>query len=76
MTDSLDVIKSRVRERFIGREGVHGVGIRRAEQAICVYLDQDCEETAALRGLISEIERDATPFRVIVVREQKPLARK
>lgn len=72
MADELQAAKARVKKRFLGQQGIHGVGIRRAEGAVCVYIDLDCEETAALRSLLTEIERDATPFRVLVIREEPP----
>lgn len=70
MTESLRQAKERLRRQFLGRAGLHGLGLRPAENAICVYADAD--ETPGQQALLAEIELAAQPFRVIVIREPKP----
>lgn len=62
---------------FLGRGGVHGLGLSRAQQAIKVYLDQrpHTDEAATL----AELQRLAAPYGIVVIREetahlQKPTA--
>ena len=70
MTESLRQAKNRLRRQFLGRAGLHGLGLRPAENAICVYADAD--ETPGQQALLAEIELAAQPFRVIVIRDQRP----
>ena len=70
MTESLRQAKERLRRQFLGRAGLHGLGLRPDEDAICVYADAD--ETPDQQALLAEIEQAAKPFRIIVIRDQKP----
>jgi hypothetical protein len=72
MSDTLTETKRHLSSRYLGREGIHGFGLRRSEGAVCVYLeprpggDQDL--------LLREVESEAAPFRLIVIREERPKA--
>lgn len=70
MTESLRQTKERLRRQFLGRAGLHGLGLRPAENAICVYAD--AHETPDQQALLGEIEQAAKPFGIIVIRDQKP----
>ncbi len=72
MSDSLEETKERLKGRFLGRAGVHGLGIRHAENAICVYADM--EETPEFQALLAEIEKESGSFRILVIREARPRA--
>jgi len=69
MADKLEQKKQRLREAYIGKGGIHGLGVRKSQGAICVYLDAltNPDEQAVL----AELEKEAQPFRVIVIREER-----
>lgn len=70
MDDPLQDAKRRISGRYLGRGGIHGIGLRRSEQGIVVYLEPGA---AAVEGpLLREIEREAAPFRLILVHEPPP----
>lgn len=68
-TESLEEAKQRL-SRYLGRAGIHGVGLRRSENAVMVYLDpaggEDCQ------ALLREMEREVAPFRLMAVYEGRP----
>ena len=72
MTDSLEDLKQRLRNRFLGRAGVHGLGIRRAENAICIYADR--EESPEFQAVLAEIQKESGSIRILVIREDRPTA--
>jgi hypothetical protein len=72
MADALTEAKDRLR-RYLGRGPIHGLGIRRAEQALCVYVHPEAD--VAGDAVLKELEREAAPFKVIVVKEAPPTAR-
>ncbi len=63
-------LKRRIRERWLGRSGIHGVGVRAKEDAICVYRSgrghEESEEE--IEGLRQEVK----PHKLIVVEEDAP----
>ena len=70
MQDSLEQAKERLKTRFLGRAGVHGLGIRRAENAICVYADE--KEDPDFPLVLAQIEKEVAPLTVLVIREARP----
>ena len=70
MADNLEQVKERLKARFLGRAGVHGLGIRRAENAICVYADE--EDNPDFPLVLAQIEEEVAPLTVLVIREARP----
>ena len=72
MTDSLQDAKRKVRARYLGKHGIHGVGVRETEGAICVYLHhpEGPEQVETLKA----IELELAPIKVIKVIEPAPSA--
>jgi hypothetical protein len=72
MSRSLEEVKDRVRELFVGKAGIHGVGISQARKAIRVYIDRAAG--ADQETVLEQIRESAAPFPVIVVQEDRPTA--
>jgi hypothetical protein len=70
MPESLEAVKDRLRQSFLGKAGIHGIGLNRAEQAIRVYISSDAESDQA--DMLEQVRQAAGPFRVIVVKEERP----
>jgi hypothetical protein len=68
MADSLNEVKDRVKRLFLGRAGVHGVGISRSRNAIRVYVDTD--GTPETESMLDLLRAEASPYPLIVVREE------
>jgi hypothetical protein len=66
---TLDSTKQALRSKYIGHDGIHGFGIRRASNAVCVYLDtsESHSHQDELPKLVLQMKREAHPFKVIVV---------
>lgn len=70
MSKSLDEAKRELRARYLGKHGIHAVGIRTSENAICVYVDPSGRIHAA--EVLDNIRSDAAPFKLIVIEEEPP----
>lgn len=68
--ESLDEVKARLSKRFLGKGGVHGLGVKRSENAVCVYLNPDCGDEG--ERVLAQIEKEALPFKVVAVKEEPP----
>ena len=70
MQQLLKETKRKISERHLGRHGIHGVGLRTSENAVCIYVDPGSrlEGTETLR----EIENEAAPFKIVLVEEERP----
>ena len=64
-------LRGRLRTKYIGRAGIHGIGIgiRNAKSIVYVYTDQHSMPD----DLVQEIAADADPCEVIIVPERVPL---
>ena len=70
MAEALDDAKARLRQEFLGRAGIHGLGVSRTEQAIRVYVSSEGGPDCA--AALEELRLSAAPFPVIVVEEEPP----
>jgi hypothetical protein len=70
MMETLEEVKDRLQGGYLGKAGIHGLGISRAQGAIRVYISpgSGLEQTAVLE----QIRKAAEPFPVIVIREDRP----
>lgn len=69
MSDQLAETKRRLASRYLGRAGVHGFGLRQSEGAVCVYFEPLAGKEQD--DLLREIEREAAPFRLIAIPEER-----
>ena len=69
MADTLLKVKDRLRG-FLGKGGIHGLGISRAKGAIQVYVSpgDDADQAAVL----AELKKQAAPYGVVLVEEEPP----
>ena len=72
MGRSLDEVKRDLRQRYFGKFGIHGIGLRQSEKAVCLYVGRIDEFRSA--GVLEEIERKAAPYSVRVIEEEPPRA--
>jgi hypothetical protein len=72
MSRSLEEVKDRLGELFVGKAGIHGVGISQAKRAIRVYVGRDSIDEQG--AVLEQVRASAAPFPVIVVQEDRPKA--
>jgi hypothetical protein len=70
MNETLTIIKERLKAKYLGKEGVHGLGISELQQAIRVYASP--KEGPEQKRLLEQLRHEAAPFSVIIVPEEKP----
>lgn len=62
-------LKRRVRAKYLGRCGIHGLGMRADQDAIVAYVqDQDSE----LASILDDLRAEVAPHDLIVIREAGP----
>jgi hypothetical protein len=65
MADLLEKAKNRVDRRFLGHAGIHGVGLRRSQSAVVIYVDPSHQ--SEVEPLLEEVRAQAAPYNIIVV---------
>ncbi len=70
MVDSLFDIKRNLSAKFLGKAGIHSFGISRSENAVRIYVDSEHEDE--LKDVLSEIEKEAAPYKVLVLKSDRP----
>jgi hypothetical protein len=70
MSDLLNKVKRRISTKYLGKAGIHGVGIRRSQNALCLYLDTDINTDQ--KKILQSIEQEAVPYKVLIISENKP----
>jgi hypothetical protein len=64
---TLEDVKSLVSEKYLGKAGIHGVGMRRSKAAVTLYVDP--EERPDRQEVLGLIEKEIKPFNLLVVEE-------
>jgi hypothetical protein len=72
MPESLEDVKNRLRQSFLGKAGIHGVGVSRAKRAIQVYMSPNAGTDQT--NVLEQLRKSASPFPVIVIQEDRPQA--
>jgi hypothetical protein len=71
--DDLEARKALVSKKYLGKGGIHGVGMARSKSAVKVYVDPAA--SAGLDNLLEAIRKEVTPFRLLVIREDRASTR-
>ena len=73
---SLDDTKQLLSKKYLGKEGIHGIGVSRSQNAIRVHMvpAADAAHAARQQGLIQQMKEEAGSHDVQVTTEDKPAA--
>ena len=67
---TLESVKSLVSSKYLGKAGIHGVGIRRSKSAVAVYVEPGTRP--GKQEMLRSIEKEIAPFNLLVVEEGRP----
>jgi hypothetical protein len=72
---SLDETKRLLSQKYLGREGIHGIGLSRRENAIRVHMiaARDAAHAARQAEVIVQLKQEAEPHAVQVQVEDAPM---
>jgi hypothetical protein len=70
MNDPLNEVRNEIARKYLGKAGIHGIGISRARGAIRIYMRPDA--SAEQQTVLAEVARDAAPFPVLIVASGPP----
>lgn len=70
MTKSLDDIKQLVASKYLGKGGIHSVGISRSENTVRVYLEPEPNDQQT--KILQEIEKEASPYKIVPIKSGRP----
>jgi hypothetical protein len=72
---SLDETQRLLSQKYLGKEGIHGIGLSKRENAIHVYMipARDADHAARQKDLIAQLKKEAGSHPVRVTAEDKPI---
>jgi hypothetical protein len=65
MAETLEQVKDRVSKKYLGKAGIHSVGLRRSQGTITVYYAPSAEGSQS--QILEELSKEAHPFKVLVL---------
>ena len=66
---SLETAKNKIRRKYLGEAGIHAIGVRRSEQALCLYVTSETDPE--LQKLLKCIEEEIFPYHVLAVEDEQ-----
>jgi hypothetical protein len=66
---SLEEVKEYLSGKYLGKSGIHSVGISRTDNAVRVYVETDSDDK--LEGILKEIEKEAAPYKIIPIKSRR-----
>jgi hypothetical protein len=68
---SIDEAKALISDRYLGVAGIHGVGLRRRDGQVVLYVSDE-HSPELLRRTLPEIEQRVQPVRVVLRAADRP----
>lgn len=65
--DELEAAKSLVSQKYLGKAGIHGVGLRRSKSAVTLYVNP--ADQPEQQEVVRLIEEEIKPINLLVVEE-------
>ena len=70
VSDDLKTVKTLLSRRYLGKAGIHAMGMRPAANAISVYMAPGSGER--YKQLLEDLKKEAEPFEVLFTEEEPP----
>lgn len=67
--DELEAAKTLVSKKYLGKAGIHGVGLRRSKSAVTLYVDP--ADSLEREGVLRSIEKEIEPINLLVVEGER-----
>jgi len=64
----LGALKRRLRAKYLGHHGIHGIGVSEDESAVYVYIEYGGDRAELCR----QLEMEVAPHRLIVIEAERP----
>jgi len=71
MPQSLEETKSQLSAKYLGKCGVHGVGLVRDQDAVRFDIDETGQNEAAIGQMLEQARREAHPYKVITNKAER-----
>lgn len=68
---SLSDVKKKVQDAFLGKHGIHGVGLKQSNNTVRIYITEESEE---LKVLMDSLMSMCSPFSLELIIEDEPKA--
>jgi len=65
----LDQVQERITGKYLGKAGIHGVGIRRKKSAIVLYVEPGAAEEH--KHALTKIKEEVEPLNLMIVEEER-----
>lgn len=73
MTKSLEEVKRKLSRKYLGKAGIHGMGVSHSKNAVHVYVEKE-DPDGERQKLMEEIEKEAAPYKVLPVESERATA--
>jgi hypothetical protein len=70
VSDDLEKVKTLLSSRYIGKAGIHAIGMRASADAISVYMAPGSRER--YKQILQDLKKEAEPFEVLFTEEEPP----
>jgi hypothetical protein len=67
---TLDHVQQVITDEYLGKAGIHGVGIRRKKSAIVLYIEPGASEK--YESTMTKIKEKVDPLDLMIVEEEPP----
>jgi hypothetical protein len=65
----LDQVQERITRKYLGKAGIHGVGIRHKKSAIVLYVEPGAAEEH--KNALTKIKEEVEPLNLMIVEEER-----
>jgi hypothetical protein len=72
MAASLDEAKKNLRRCYLGQAGIHGVGLKRSQNAVILYITTGYKDSPDFQAILKSIIQEVSPFKVVQIEEDLP----
>jgi hypothetical protein len=72
MAETLEAVRDRLRRQYVGKAGIQGIGLNRADGTIRLFVQDPANPERA--ALLKQISADAAPYPVCIVDAPPPSA--
>jgi hypothetical protein len=70
VAEPIEDVKRKLSERYLGKGGVHAIGLSRSENTLRLYVH--AESGADWKKLLEKVTKEVAPYKVVVIEEERP----
>lgn len=68
MNKSIEEVKQSISQKYLGKVGIHAVGVHHKTNSLYIYFDSESDQQ---KDILEKIKKEVEPFELVLIKKER-----